>query len=60
VPHLPVTMMDPASHNENDGVDGLLGSRFLELFAIAITQKGIALRPIAQPVPATPSSAASQ
>ncbi len=60
VPHLPVTMMDPASHNENNGADGLLGSRFLELFAMAVTQKGIALRPIARPAPAAPSSTAAQ
>jgi hypothetical protein len=49
VPSLPVTLMDPAAHNENDGIDGLLGARFLKSFAIAFTRKGIAFRPVAQP-----------
>jgi len=59
VPHLPVTLMDPTAHNENNGIDGLLGSRFLQMFAVAITAKGMALRPIAQSGPAAASSSAS-
>jgi len=47
VPHLPVTLMNPDAHNDNNGVDGVLGMRFLELFAVAITKKGMALRPLA-------------
>ncbi len=59
LPHVPVSLMDPAGHNENDGSDGLLGLRFLEMFTVAITSKGMALRPIAPPATAASSSAAS-
>ncbi len=48
VPNLPVTLMDPAARNENNGVDGLLGSRFLKLFAMGVVHKSVAFRPIAQ------------
>jgi len=44
VPHLPVKMMDPESHNDNEGVDGLLGARFLKLFSVAVLPTGMMLR----------------
>ncbi len=59
VPHLPVTLMDPAGHNENSGVDGLLGSRFLRLFAMGVVPKRVAFRPIAQTVPAAAAASSS-
>ena len=48
VPNMPVTLMDPAGHNENNGVDGVLGARFLKLFAMGVVHKSVAFRPIAQ------------
>lgn len=53
---LPVTLMDSTAHNENNGHDGLLGSQFLKMFAVAVTKKGIALKPIAQAAASASSS----
>jgi hypothetical protein len=66
IPHMPVKLMDPDGHQEHMGVDGLLGAGFLKMFCVAITHRGIALRPNAQTVvsaaasSATASSPASQ
>ncbi len=50
IPRLPVKLMDPRFEQDDLGADGLLGSQFLKLFSMAVTQTGMALRPNAQTV----------
>lgn len=58
IPRLPVKLMDPRFEQDDLGADGLLGSQFLKLFSMAVTQTGMALRPNAQTV-ITPDTASA-
>ena len=59
IPHLPVKVMDPNGHQENMGVDGLLGAGFLKMFCMAVSHTGVAFRPNAQTVVSTEASSSS-
>ena len=50
IPHLPVKLMDPNGHQDEMGIDGLLGAGFLKMFSMAVSHTGVAFRPNAQTV----------